>query len=95
MVAPKLHHTSIWHASYGDRLTQVIPVGLDTQGQIRYVVGWHVRARNRVERVKLAEENFDDTLSRGTHPPNHCDLAGTVEFTCLSEQGNGMVMLLN
>jgi hypothetical protein len=89
MVSPKLHQASIWHAGHGDRLTQIVPVGLDTQCQIRNVVGWHSWARDRMERVKLAKENFDDTLSWGTHPPNHCNLAGVVELTCLSDQRYG------
>src|SRR5262245_16906796 len=86
MVSPKLHQTAIRHAGNGDRLTHIVPVSLDTQCQICNVGGWHAWTWDRVERVELAEENFDDTLSWGTHPPNHCDLAGVVELTCLSDQ---------
>jgi hypothetical protein len=89
MVSPKLHQTSIWHAGNGDRLTQIVPVGLDTGRQICNVVGRHSWTRDRVERVKLAEENFDDALSWGTYPPNHCDLAGVVDLICLSDQRYG------
>ena len=71
MVSPKLHQASIWHAGNGDRLTQIVSVGLDTQCQIRNVVGRHSWARNRVKRMELAEEDFDDTLSRDTNPLNH------------------------
>jgi hypothetical protein len=71
MVSPKLHQASVRHAGNGYRLTQIVPVGLDTQGQIRNVVGLHTWARDRVERMELAEKNFDDTLSRDTNPPNH------------------------
>jgi len=89
MVSPKLHEASIRHASNRDRLTQIVPIGLDTQCQIRDVIRWYAWARDRVERMELAEENFDDTLSWGTHPPNHCDLAGVVALTCLSNQRYG------
>ena len=84
MVSPKLHESSIRHASNRDRPTQIVPVGLDTQYQIRDVVRWYTWARDRVERMKLAEENCDDTLSSGTGLPNHCDLAGVVEYLRLS-----------
>ena len=70
MVSPKLHQASIRHAGNGYRLTQIVPVCLDTQYQIRNVVGRHSWARDRVERMELAEEDFDDTLSRGTNPLN-------------------------
>ena len=86
MVSPKLHESSIRHVSNRDRPTQIVPVGLDTQYQIRDVVRWYAWARDRVERMKLAEENFDDTLSWGTHPLNHCALASVVDLICLSNQ---------
>jgi hypothetical protein len=40
--------------------------------------------------MELADEHFDDTLPWSTNPPNHCNLAGVVEITCLSD--NNMVM---
>jgi hypothetical protein len=86
MVSPKLEQASIWHAGNRDRLTQIVPVGLHTQHQIRDVVGRHSWAWDRVERMEVVEENFDDTLSWGTNPLNHCDLADVVDLICLSDQ---------
>jgi hypothetical protein len=57
------------------------------------MVGRHAWARDRVERMQLAEENFDDTLPWGTYPPNHCDLARVVDLTFFPT--NGRVRLLN
>ena len=68
MVSPKLHESSIRHVSDRDRPTQIVPVGLDTQYQIRDVVRWYAWARDRVERMKLAEENFDKLPVVG-YPP--------------------------
>jgi hypothetical protein len=90
MVSPKLHQASVWHTGNGDRLTPIVPVGLNTQYQIWDVVGRHSWAWDRVERMELAEKNFDDALSWGTNSPNHCNLADVVDLTCLSD--NSMVL---
>ena len=89
MVSPKLHQAFIRHAGNRDRLTQIVPVGLDTRCQMRDVVGRYAWRRDRVERMELAEENFDDTLSWSTNPPNHCNLAGVVDLIYVSDQRYG------
>ena len=89
MVSPKLHQASIWHAGNGDRLTQIVPVGLHAECEIRNVVGRHSWTWDRVERMELTEENFDDTLSWGANPLNHGNLIGVLALTGLSEQRYG------